>query len=629
MRALALFCLVPLLLSAQVAGVVRAGRGNPGPAVNGTVPPAPPPTPAEDLCTMEGQVFNAVTGQALRKANISMNMTSVTSSTPPGRRSFSGSTDASGRFSISGIEPGTYRVSADHTGFLSMQYNARRPSGPGTSLDLARAQKMTGVVFRLTPHGVLTGKVVDEDGDPLEGVQMQLMRLTYNQGRKQLQVNDNGNTNDLGEFRMAGVVPGKYYLCATYRGRGRMIQVFQDGMTVGVQGDPQAAQQEQQDYVPTYYPGATDIAAATPIEMKAGQQIQSLDFRLTKVHTVHVRGRVTNNTTAAPPPPPPPTDEAAARAAKSAQEAVQAAQMALQNAVSNLTISLGSAAANVSVHLQPRNALNPQGLNVNGRVRPDGTFDFPSVAPGAYTLVAVTNQGNRSHFARLPVDVGNANVDGLSIAINPGIAVIGRVRLDGDTTDNPPSFNIRLTPRDPGPGINMGQPAKAGADGNFRIDDVNADRYNITINPTPGNLYVKSIRAGNIDVMASGFDLSNGSAAPLDIVIGTTPSQIAGAVQNESTQQPAVAVTVVMIPQEKERREQSTYYRTVTTDQYGKFSMTKLVPGEYKAYAFEEVESGAWYDPDFMKLIEGKGESISVREGMPATLSLTMIPAGR
>jgi len=145
----------------------------------------------------------------------------------------------------------------------------------------------------------------------------------------------------------------------------------------------------------------------------------------------------------------------------------------------------------------------------------------------------------------------------------------------------------------------------------------------------PSEVYLKSIRAGSTDVMASGLDLSNGSAAPLDIVIGTNPPQIMGAVQNESTQQPAVAVTVVLIPQEKERKEQSTYYRTTTTDQYGKFTFTKVMPGEYRAYVFEDVENGAWYDPDFMKPIEGKGESVSVREGMPATLSLTMIPAGQ
>src|SRR5579862_2566647 len=139
MRAIAIFCLVPLLLSAQVA--VRAGRGNPGAGGNPVMPPPPPPTPAQDLASLDGQVLNALTGQALRKADISMNMVNSGPNSPQGNHNYSASTGAS---HITGIEPGTYRLSANHTGFLSMQYNARRPNGPGTNLDLGRAQKMTG-----------------------------------------------------------------------------------------------------------------------------------------------------------------------------------------------------------------------------------------------------------------------------------------------------------------------------------------------------------------------------------------------------------------------------------------------------------------------------------------------------
>jgi hypothetical protein len=626
MRLVALFCLVPLLMSAQVAG----GRGvtkNGNPAGQPAAPP-PPPTPPQDLCTIEGQVFNAATGQPLRKANISMNMSNMGPNMPPGQRNFSGSTDATGHFLIQKIEPGTYRVSADHTGFLNMQYNARRPNGPGTALDLARGQKMTGLVFRLTPHGVVSGRIVDEDGDPIEGVQIQVMRLVYNQGRKQLQINDNGNTNDLGEYRVAGVAPGKYYLCAIYRGGRRFVMI--DNMAMNVGGAPDAPAPEQQDYAPTFYPNATDISAASTLEMKPGQQLTDMNFRLTKIHTVHVRGRVVNNATQSSSTGPTPMRVSGVPGDN--QAAVNAAQEALQVAVERLQVAVGAnqgPGINVTVRMQPRNELNPQGMNVNSRMKPDGTFDFPSVPPGSYNLIAQTNGGNRGHFVRMPVNVGTSNIEGLVVTINPGVSIVGHVKLDGDAPDAPQAFNIRLAPRDPGAGVGQPQPGKTGADGNFRLDDVNPDRYTVNINPMPGNLYLKSIRAGNIDVMADGLDLSNGSAPALDVVIGTTPASIAGAVQNESNGQPAVAVQVVLVPQEPERKGQGTYYRTATSDQYGKFSFTKILPGEYRAYAFEDVENGAWFDPDFMKPIASKGDSVSVREGAPSTLSLTMIPAGK
>ena len=206
MRYLVLILLIPLVLSAQVA---TAGRGGNPPGAGGAAA-APPPTPAADLATIEGQVFNALGGTPLRKATITLNRQNSGPMPSGARTNYAATTDASGRYSITGVEPGAYRVNANHTGFLSMQYNARRPEGPGTALDLGRAQKMTGVDFRLTPHGVVSGKITDEDGDPVEGVQVQIMRLVYNQGKKQLQRNNSESTNDLGEYRLSGITPGKY-----------------------------------------------------------------------------------------------------------------------------------------------------------------------------------------------------------------------------------------------------------------------------------------------------------------------------------------------------------------------------------------------------------------------------------
>jgi hypothetical protein len=85
---------------------------------------------------------------------------------------------------------------------------------------------------------------------------------------------------------------------------------------------------------------------------------------------------------------------------------------------------------------------------------------------------------------------------------------------------------------------------------------------------------------------------------------------------------------VVLIPQEKERGEVSLFYRTANTDANGNFTMARVNPGEYKVYAWEEVENGAWFDPDFLKPVESKGSPVSVREGTPGSVQLTLIPAG-
>ena len=592
MRNLAVLLVVPFALSAQ-NGQVGAGvmvgppTRNPN-GGNGAV--ALPPTPPGDLCTLEGQVFDASTGQPLRKATISLNPTRMSPGMAAAPRSYGATTDAAGKFSVSGMEPGQYRVSASHASFLNMQYNARQPNGPGTPLELARGQKMTGVDFHLTPHGIIAGHMLDEDGDPLQNVQIQVMRMTWNRGRKQLQPSTGTNSNDLGEYRLSGIVPGKCYLSATYRGRM---------MGMDFNFNAAGAPQQQEDYVTTYYPGVTDIAAAVPMDMKPGQQLQGINLKLAKVHTVSIKGTVIN--TLAPPPVP---EQLPGR---------------------------GNVRINGNVQLEPRNSLSPQGMMTqNSGVNQNGTFEFPSVAPGSYNLIAITNgvNGASRHATTMPIDVGNANVEGLSLTINPGVTVSGHIRVDGDTTDPIPSFQVRLNPWAQGFNIGPPQPVKTDPSNNFSFDDVNPEHFEINVNPLPGSLYLKSIRAGNADVLANGLDLTAGGGASLDIVIGVNAPQITGTVQDPATQQPALAVTVVLIPQEKERREVSLYYRTASTDQNGNFTMGRVNPGEYKVYAWEEVENGAWFDPDFLKPIESKGAAVSVREGSPASVQLTVIPAG-
>src|ERR1035438_1037576 len=181
--------------------------------------------------------------------------------------------------------------------------------------------------------------------------------MTYNRGHKQLQQYNGSNSNDLGEYRISGIQPGKYYLCATYR--GRMSGIMMDGGFSVASG----SQQQQEDYAPTFYPGVTDFAAAAPMDMKPGQQLQGINLKLTKIHTVSVKGTVINTT--APP------------------------------AVPEQLPGRGNIRINVNVQLEPRNPLNPNGMAQGASVRPDGTFEFPSIAPGSYNLIAMTNNGNR------------------------------------------------------------------------------------------------------------------------------------------------------------------------------------------------------------------------------------------
>src|ERR1700733_1695366 len=155
----------------------------------------------------------------------------------------------------------------------------------------------------------------------------------------------------------------------------------------------------------------------------------------------------------------------------------------------------------------------------------------------------------------------------------------------------------------------------------------NPDRYGVVIDGLPNGFYTKGISAGGVDVRYSGVDLTSGSAAPIDILVSPKAGLVSGAALNPDSSQPTPGATVVLVPKEKERLAIFEFYQQATTDQYGRFTFTSVVPGEYSVYAWEDVESSSWMDPEFMKALEAKGEAVKVEESAQASVQVTIIPA--
>jgi hypothetical protein len=226
----------------------------------------------------------------------------------------------------------------------------------------------------------------------------------------------------------------------------------------------------------------------------------------------------------------------------------------------------------------------------------------------------------------MPVEVGNSNVENLSITVNPALSLSGAVRLDGKAVANVSTVQVSVRLRDPigmmaGPSSPV---SKVNADGTFTLANVNADQYNVTLSGLPDGFYVKSVSVGGQDALLTGLNLSSGAAGPIDIVLAPNAGQAAGVVRNDQ-QQPAPGVTVVLIPQERERKEQTQYYKTATTDASGGFTFKNLDPGQYKVYAWKDVESGAYMDPDFVGPVENRGETLTIREGSQENLQVKLI----
>ena len=518
-------------------------------------------TKPDDSCAISGQVSNAATGEPVRRALVSLRRIDMSPGTTTIQVSHAVATDAAGQFAMAGIAPGKYRLTAERNGFIVTQYGSRGPGKAGTLLTLEAGQKSSDLALRLTPHGVITGRVLDEEGDPVPNANVQVSRQIYAQGRKQLSRANGAASNDLGEYRVFGLPPGRYFVSADAR---------QNPML------PQA----EEEYVTTWFPRTADATAAAPIDVAPGAQLRNIDILLAKLHTVSVRGRVVS--------------EAGGPGG-----------------------GQGAPRTNFSVVLSARNAMGAGGNMSHGTaVTPDGSFDFRGVTPGSYFLIVQVNAQGKNFAARMAIQVGGSNVEGITVPLRGGVPVSGRVRVEGETTQSIASVQVLLRQAEIGGFVFGPSPTQqVKPDGSFQMDDVGADRYTISFTGLPEGFYVKSVRSSNLDVLAGGLEVAGESPAQLDVVLSPNAGQVTGTVLNPNTQKAAPATMVVLVPQEKERRDREAFYLTATSDLSGQFKFKSVTPGEYRVYAWEDVEFGAWMDPDFMKPLESRGEAVSVTEG--------------
>lgn len=223
----------------------------------------------DDRCVIEGQVVNGITGEPLRR--VALLLMRLDKNVPP-----TGTTTGSaGEFAVKDIEPGRYELSAERNGFLRQGYGSRGPDRPSTTLMLERGQRTGNIVLKLIPQAVIAGRVVDEDGEPVANVTVQTLRSGFMQGKRQLLPGVMAQSNDLGEYRIHGLSPGKYYVTATVHNQ----------MTL-------ALTTAEETYLPVYFPGTNDIATAIQLDVSGGSEMRGIDLTLRRVHTVRVRGRI-------------------------------------------------------------------------------------------------------------------------------------------------------------------------------------------------------------------------------------------------------------------------------------------------------------------------------------------------
>ena len=322
-------------------------------------PPAisPPPTtePPEEQApgSVEGNVFSGASGQPLRRAQVALRPADGKGS------SLFQTTDESGGFSFPKVKTGRYVITVRRDGYLPLSSGRIGSYKMPPIFSVNSGQRISSFVFRLTPSGVVSGKVKFDDAEPAADVTIQLYRSYYDRGRHSYAAAASTRTDDRGEYRVHGIEPGSYYVAALYQAPPRPPEAEEETRKDAL-GNPLP----ELSYAVTFFPEAQKMADAVPLKIGPGEEAAGIDIFLTLVHTVRVRGRV---------------------------------------------IGAGGAVSGASVTLRWNDPDNTASVNAPIRVTidPGQHFDISGVTAGPYLLMASGVEGGDTLTGRVPLSVGD------------------------------------------------------------------------------------------------------------------------------------------------------------------------------------------------------------------------------
>jgi hypothetical protein len=514
--------------------------------------------------TVTGTVIDAVTGDPIRKALVQING-------PQQRATF---TDGDGRFQFEGIPAGIVPVSAQKPGYLGEQ-EMRSPMQATVEV----GAKPGPVVLKLTPEGVISGKVSTTAGLPLEHVPISLMYLNVREGRRHWDSKGTANTAEDGRYRFANLLPGTYHLATA-------------PFTPPVESVFEISPESKTGYPGVYYPGVPDMASSSPIQLSAGQQAEA-NFSLSEVPSYNISGTLSGY---------PPN----------------------QGANIQLCDQSGSPLP-FTYQFSPEN----------------GRFDFHGVPAGFYVLRAFAQSApNQPVRAETPVNVAS-DVHNLHLALAPWMSIPiaihtesvaqpgpGSMKYSRPSSQGPP-LGVRLLASRPGAAESYASLEGPSGQQTLMLRNVEPGRYTAELMPQPP-WYVASAEYGQANLLTDDLVLTDGSPAlPLNVVLRNDYASLTGTVR---TPDPMITpMTVVAIPEglPKASPKVSNYYaRLDKSAGDAEFFLDSLAPGDYLVFAFDHGEGIEYSNPDVLQNYISQAAHVTLAPNQRGKVTLELIRTG-
>jgi protocatechuate 3,4-dioxygenase beta subunit len=508
--------------------------------------------------SIEGIVVAAGSSMPVARATVRLE-------TATGRTVSESTATLDGHFVISDVAPGKYRIIADHEGFNSNGRGLQVTVDPGRKSDITLA---------IVPLGAISGRVIDSDGLPMVGIQVQALIFSRDdRGRRTLFPTRSVQTDDHGEYRIYWLFPGTYF-------------VREDPVSPTVANPTSKAIPQQ--LISTYFPNSVDAAGARLVEVRSGETVSGTDIRQVEMRKHRVSGFVSSPEGSSLP----------------------------------------------DIRLTPQNpASGISGYTTSADRK--GFFEFDNVVPGPYLLTADTiNQARVASFGRVPVDVGNMDIENIAVTLAPGFDLRIRMSIEGRMRrSDDPQLVVNLRPAIP---TTPYPTVERYGDEEFTIHHFMPGDYSVAVlslanargpngSPLNGGLYLKSALFGGSDVLSEGLHIDGPTAGILDISMADGAKTLSGTVLDEQ-KQPVSGVTVVLVPA-PQFRKRSDLYKTGNTDAAGKFQISGIPPGQYKAFSWEITRQGEWQYPEFLDVYEDRGQAVRIDAAKTDPITIQLIPS--
>jgi protocatechuate 3,4-dioxygenase beta subunit len=574
--------------------------------INGTTTDMPvqlpgmgPRQPKTGTARLRGRVLSVENGNPVRRAQVRIMSQDIGSK--------SAMTDAEGRYEFRDLPAGRFNLSATKAGYVTVQYGQTRPFESGKPIDLSEGQLLDKADISMPRGSAISGRLVDEFGDPVADAVVNAMRSVWSGGRRRLQpTGRTAMTNDLGQFRIYGLSPGDYYVNATFRGGDMMgMEIAMAAvMSGGAGAGGPVGSNPNSGYAPTYFPGTANGAEAQKIALAVGQEAQNTDFALLPVKLAKITGTVIS--------------------------------------------SEGKPVEGSMINAVPRNADGVGMMMMAGNARSDknGNFTIPNLAPGEYTLQSRSLQimtsgggdnmmftariggdsGAEAEVGALPITVSGEDLSNVVIVTSKGATASGRVVFD-DGSKPSSVTNVRVSAAavdSDGPVASFGGPGSVKADGTFELKSLSGTRIIRAVN-VPSGWMLKSVRVNGNDITDSGMDFKAGeSISGIEVTLTSKLTEVNGTVKDGSQQVKDYTVVVFADEPQKWALASSRYVTGSRPDQEGRFQIKNLPAGDYYAIAIDYLAQGEWNDPDVLERLKPRATSFSINEGETKTLNLTL-----